>query len=128
MDCNDRKTANPGVSQPFSLLWGSGTQYSCWMESYVFHIHTELFGENSGAVHGQETAAPRASPAPPPFAPRSACSRVLRSLALAPAFGFCLSAVEDGIAQQPSASAVLLPGGGGGPGFETLLKWLLSCP
>lgn len=31
------------------------------------------------------------------------------------------------IAQQPPVSTVGLPGGGGSPGIETLLKGLLSC-
>lgn len=39
----------------------------------------------------------------------------------------CLSNVEGSIAQQPLVSTVWLPGGGGSPDAEILLKGLFSC-
>ena len=86
------KLQTSGVCHSFSLLGSLDTQYSCWMESDVFHIHAGPFWENLRAVHGQETAAPSASLAAPPVAPRPACSWALRSVAWAFPLGSCLPA------------------------------------
>lgn len=68
LDCSCNRAVTPGMGHSCASPWGSR-----WMSQEVFSTCAEPPGEGSGAV--QEAGAPGASPAPPPLAPRSACSR-----------------------------------------------------